>query len=549
MKKIFLIIAILFQLNAVAQQPATGIEHVIVIGIDALSVEGLKKASTPNMDKLIRNGALCEHVRTVQPSSSAANWGSMLMGAGTEIHGVTNNDWRINDHSLKAVVVDKQGFFPTVLSVIRAQRADAELGMIYHWSGFGDLFEKGLASVDKTYPTQEETALAMAAYIKEKKPMFLFSQFDDVDAAGHHDGHMSQGYMDCIGRTDSLVGIIVDAVKEAGIENKTMIMIVSDHGGIGLGHGGTTQEEITVPFILRGKGIKQNYSIPTEVYMFDVAPTITYALGLKEPYAWRGKAIRCAFEGNDSPIDPLPLIRFANPPKINGGRASAAQQGGLYVDKTAIVKIEGNDSSDKIYYTTDGTDPTQESKLYTAPFTLNKTTVVKAKSFGKNDTESFISEAYFRIVSSNEANGVNVSYFEGKEWNSVPDFRPLSPDKTWKSPEISLDREYIKSLMPEGKSSLGLQFESLLEIDQDGEYTFYLQSDDGSLLYVNDQLVVNNDGDHGVIEKQGTVKLTKGRHHIRVGFINVGGGFWIETLYRGPGIPKQIIPANKLFLR
>ncbi len=121
MKKIFLIIAILFQLNAVAQQPATGIEHVIVIGIDALSVEGLKKASTPNMDKLIRNGALCEHVRTVQPSSSAANWGgSMLMGSrNRDTRGVTNNDWRINDHSLKAVVVDKQGFFPTVLSVIR----------------------------------------------------------------------------------------------------------------------------------------------------------------------------------------------------------------------------------------------------------------------------------------------------------------------------------------------------------------------------------------------------------------------------------------------
>lgn len=549
MKKIFLIVAVLFQLNAVAQQPATGIEHVIVIGIDALSVEGLKKASTPNMDKLISHGAICERVRTVQPSSSAANWASMLMGAGTEIHGVTNNDWRINDHSLKAVVVDKQGFFPTVLSVIRAQRADAELGMIYHWSGFGDLFEKGLASVDKTYSTQEETALAMAGYIKEKKPMFLFSQFDDVDGAGHHNGHMSQGYLDCIGRTDSLVGIIVDAVKEAGIENKTMIMIVSDHGGIGLGHGGTTQEEITVPFILSGKGIKQNYSIPTEVYMFDVAPTITYALGLKEPYAWRGKAIRCAFEGNDSPVDPLPLIRFANPPRINGGRISAAQQGGLYVDKTAIVKIEGNDSSDKVYYTTDGTDPTQKSQLYTAPFTLNKTTVVKAKSLGKDNAESFISEAYFRIVSSNEANGVNVSYFEGKEWNSVPDFRSLSPDKAWKSPEISLDREYVKSLMPKGKSSLGLQFESLLEIDQDGEYTFYLQSDDGSLLYVNDQLVVNNDGDHGVIEKQGTVKLTKGKLHIRVGFINVGGGFWIETMYRGPGIPKQIIPANKLFLR
>lgn len=286
-----------------------GIDHVIVIGIDGMSVEGLKKAVTPYMDELIKEGALCERVRTVQPSSSAPNWSSMLMGAGTEIHGITGNDWRIDDHKLKSVVVNEQGFFPTVLSVIRAQLPQAEIGMIYHWEGFGNLFEKELASIDKNCLTQEETALTMVEYIKEKKPLLLFSQLDDVDGAGHRYGHMTQGYLDAISRVDSLVGQILNAIKESGIENTTLIMVVSDHGGIDSGHGGTTHEEITVPFILKGKGIKTNYKIPTDIYMYDVAPTITYALGLAEPYAWRGKAIRCAFIGNEEPTDPLELKR------------------------------------------------------------------------------------------------------------------------------------------------------------------------------------------------------------------------------------------------
>lgn len=546
--RIILFITLLFQLSLSAQKTTTGIKHVIVIGIDALSVEGLKQASTPNMDRLISNGALCDRVRTVQPSSSAANWGSMLMGAGTEIHGIVNNDWRISNHGLEPTVINEQGYFPTVLSVIRAQLPNAELGMVYNWDGFGGLFEKGLASEDRTYPSQKETAMAMAQYIKTKEPLFLFSQLDDVDAAGHHYGHMSKEYLECISRTDSLVGIIVNAIKEAGIEKESMIMVVSDHGGIGLGHGGVAREEITVPFILSGTGIKKNYKVPTEVYMFDVAPTLIYALGLKEPYAWRGKAIKCAFEGNDAPIDPLKLMRLTNAPRINGGRVSAAQQGGLFIDKTATVDIKGNEASDKIYYTLDGSVPTSKSKLYTAPFSIDRTTVVKAKSYGKDGSESIVSSAYFRILRSNDFNGVSVRYYDGKDWLSVPDFKSEEPVKTWVSPEISVDRQYVSSLLPEGKSSLGIQFESFIDIEKDGEYTFSLLSDDGSLLYIDDQLVVNNDGDHGVIEKSGSVKLTKGKHHIRVGFINVGGGFWIEALYEGPNAPKQIIPADKLYI-
>jgi predicted AlkP superfamily pyrophosphatase or phosphodiesterase len=289
--------------------PERKIKHVFVIGIDGMSCEGLVRASTPNMDSLMRNGVLCDRVRTVQPSSSAPNWASMLMGAGPEIHGITSNEWRLRKHDLEPVVTNDCGYFPTIVSVIRAQRPEAQIGMLYHWKGFGILFEKELASLSLYFPTEVETAQAIADYIRKEKPDFLFSQIDHVDGAGHAFGHMSPEYLNSITLADSLVGIIVEAVHEAKIEDETMIFVVSDHGGIKNGHGGTDLKEVTVPFILSGAGVKKNYVVPTEVYMYDVAPTIAFALNLNVPNAWRGKAAECAFEGIEAPEDPLSLTR------------------------------------------------------------------------------------------------------------------------------------------------------------------------------------------------------------------------------------------------
>jgi predicted AlkP superfamily pyrophosphatase or phosphodiesterase len=291
------------------QTPERKIKHVFVIGIDGMSCEGLNKARTPNMDKLIQNGALCDRVRTVLPSSSSPNWASMLMGAGPEIHGITSNAWQLDKHDLEPTVTNDYGYFPTVLSVIHAQRPETKIGMLYHWKDFGRLFEKELASLDRHLPTERETAYAIADYIKKEKPGFLFSQIDHVDAAGHRFGHMTQEYLNSITLADSLVGIIMDAVHQTKIEDKAMIFVVSDHGGINKGHGGTNLKEVTVPFILSGAGVKKNYHVPTEVYMYDVAPTIVFALNLNAPNAWRGKAIECAFEGIEAPKDPLIMNR------------------------------------------------------------------------------------------------------------------------------------------------------------------------------------------------------------------------------------------------
>ncbi len=62
-------------------------------------------------------------------------------------------------------------------------------------------------------------------------------------------------------------------------------------------------------------------------------------------------------------------------------------------------------------------------------------------------------------------------------------------------------------------------------------------------------MVVDNDGGHGAIERSGTVMLEKGKAYLEVDYFNEAGGWWLDTYYTGPDIPKQIIPADKLFLK
>jgi len=59
--------------------------------------------------------------------------------------------------------------------------------------------------------------------------------------------------------------------------------------------------------------------------------------------------------------------------------------------------------------------------------------------------------------------------------------------------------------------------------------------------------VLDNDGTHGPVTVKGTVRLDKGLHPIRLLFFEGSGGESLEVSYEGPGIPKQPIPAIKLF--
>lgn len=189
----------------------------------------------------------------------------------------------------------------------------------------------------------------------------------------------------------------------------------------------------------------------------------------------------------------------------------------------ALVTLSTLTANATIHYSTDGTTPTEKSTVYSKPFQLSDYTIVKAKAFEKAKQPSDVSQ--FEVDAFDpQINGLNYEYFEG-EWSSTSDFENLIPLKKGKS--IGFDLAAIK----EREDHFGIKFYGNISIPTAGNYTFHLLSDDGSKLYIDGKLIIDNDGFHGEIEKKGNVELPKGKHSIRIDYFDNTNGEMLKLLY------------------
>ena len=207
---------------------------------------------------------------------------------------------------------------------------------------------------------------------------------------------------------------------------------------------------------------------------------------------------------------------------------------------TVKVKITTDVLDAKIRYTTDGSEPVNTSTLYGRPFEVTKPTLIKAKAFLDGSDPSCTKINSINFINQN-VNGLTYQYFEGV-WKSIPDFRRLPVIRFGIVYQVGLDK-----IIP-GKDEFGLVFSGMIQIEKDGVYEFFLQSNDGSILLIDNKVIINNDGLHGAdAEKSGQVKLTKGRHPIRINYFQAGGGMFLRLQYAGPNSGKQEVPATVLF--
>lgn len=270
---------------------ALAADHVLVIGIDGLTPRGLKRAATPNIDRLAREGAATFTARAVMPTSSSSNWASMIMGAGPEQHGVTSNDWQPAKFTIAPTAKGPTGVFPTMFALIREQRPAARLAAFYDWSDFGRLIEAGVANPSRHVKGPEAAARATAEWIRDHRPHLCFLQLDHVDAAGHKNGWDSPAYDRAVELADRLVGDLLAALDAAGIRDRTVVMVTSDHGGTGTRHGGESMEELEVPWVLAGPGVKRSHIVTAPVNIYDIAPTVIELLGLQPHPKWIGRPL------------------------------------------------------------------------------------------------------------------------------------------------------------------------------------------------------------------------------------------------------------------
>lgn len=270
------------------------IKHVILIGCDGFGAYALPEAQMPQLKKLMREGAWSLTARSVLPSSSAVNWASLLMGAGPTVHGYT--EWNSAVPEIPSADTSRFGLFPSVFSLLKEQRPEAVSALIYSWQGIDPLVEKAATTLRVAAKDNDDFCVdTAAAIIRSQKPVLTFIHLDQPDGVGHNIGHRTPEYYKELQQVDARIGKIVKAVKDAGIAGASVILVTADHGGKGKGHGGKSLDEVQIPWVAYGRGVRKGKALQHPIITYDTAATIAWLLKLKPPASWRGLPVKEAF--------------------------------------------------------------------------------------------------------------------------------------------------------------------------------------------------------------------------------------------------------------
>jgi alpha-L-fucosidase len=192
--------------------------------------------------------------------------------------------------------------------------------------------------------------------------------------------------------------------------------------------------------------------------------------------------------------------------------------------------------------TLDGSTPTIESEPIAGTIVLTESARVTARSFhggravGTTAARSFMKvDPWPAVGGGSERAGLRAMTYRG-DWNRLPDFGALQPET---SAAVS-----ALGLHPEIGEHVGLRFDGFLVVPEDQAYVLALDSDDGSKLWIDGQLAVDNDGLHGALERRAVLPLAAGAHALRVDWFNKTGGASLGLRWASIGGELEPVPAS-----
>jgi len=218
-----------------------------------------------------------------------------------------------------------------------------------------------------------------------------------------------------------------------------------------------------------------------------------------------------------------------------------------------IVNLKSPVKGAKVYYTIDGYPPRETDIEYTNPMTYNipqdqyrelKTIVITPTGKRSDITRMVVynKTPLPPVVYDGTATGLKYQLFTGI-FNSTNQLNTAAPLDTASMPAKSFNLSAFRRTSPE----FGIIYNGFIRIDADGVYGFSTQSDDGSVLLIDDQPVVDNDGKHTLLDKGGSVPLQKGFHKFTLKYFNVGNSGNLHVFMTMPGKPKGELSPDILY--
>ena len=214
----------------------------------------------------------------------------------------------------------------------------------------------------------------------------------------------------------------------------------------------------------------------------------------------------------------------------------------VFVDAdTLAVKKPLSDM--RIFYTTDGSLPRTSANELKTPLIIKQSASIKLAAFTPNGLRGDIYTLNYQqqdYAGAAPADGVQpglVCQYYKAFFKQTSLISQAKSDSTFLSNTITVPATVTAP-------SFAITYDGYIDIPADGIYSFFLTCDDGGVLKIAGRVVVDNDGLHSAIEKNGQVALRKGLQPFNLDFIEGGGGYTLKLQYSVNGSEQQDIPSG-----
>jgi len=264
---IFSLLAAFSFSSLLSQTPSS---RVLIIGIDGVRSDALTAANTPNLDALMSTSVYSPDALNDDITVSGPGWSNILCGVGSDKHHVVDNSFNGSNY------VD----YPSLFQRIENTYSSVNTVSICHWAPINDYIVGTDADVIVNVGSDLEVRNVAVDQLDNYDHHAMFIHFDDVDHAGHGYGFspdMPQ-YITSIEVADTQVGGVLAALysRKNYAQEDWLVIVTSDHGGVGYSHGGNSIEHRNVSFIASGPTVTP---LLVEKTIFEVSPPPVNCLG------------------------------------------------------------------------------------------------------------------------------------------------------------------------------------------------------------------------------------------------------------------------------
>ncbi len=205
------------------------IRKVLFIGIDGLRTDALQVANTPAIDSLVQQAYTCWNLDRGPYTVSVPGWSTILHGVWPAKHGLTENSFKKN----------KYKNYPDFFALAKRAKPNLSVATLSHWEDFLKITSE--EDFAQRFTTDARVFDAATTKLGNCCPDIMVLHFDDTDAAGHDYGFSPtcSQYISAVEQTDAYIKGIMDMIynRESSYGEEWMVVLTTDHGGEGTGHG------------------------------------------------------------------------------------------------------------------------------------------------------------------------------------------------------------------------------------------------------------------------------------------------------------------------